>query len=211
MKNLPLLISTIVGSLILVVGVAFFFSAPTEKKAQAVDQNLVLGKNTEVSADKPTVAVFSDFECPACATLEETFLRDLKIKYQDRVNFVFRQFPLSIHPFAKLAAAASLAAGEQGKFWQYHDLLFANQGEWSALTSKDQVRDQFIEYALELEIDKADFIEKMESEDIKKRIAADVADGFSLKVNSTPTVYLNNNKTAPQDLSAQIELLLQDK
>jgi len=209
MKNLPLLISTVIGSLILVIGVAFFFSAPEEQIAIA-DQSLVLGESTEVEVEKLTVAIFSDFQCPACANIEEIVLRGLKEQYKDQVNFVFRQFPLeSIHPFARIAAYASLAAGEQNQFWQYHDLLFENQQIWSTLSSKEQVRDQFIQYAIELEIDKDDFIEKMESESIKEKVDADIADGFSLQVNSTPTIYLDNNKTAPQDLPAQIELLLQ--
>jgi protein-disulfide isomerase len=210
MKNLPLLISTLVGSLILVVGIAFFFSAP-EEQVSVADQTLVLGENIEVAVEKPTVAIFSDFQCPACAAVEKSILRGLKQEYKDRVNFVFRQFPLeSIHPFARITAYASLAAGEQGQFWQYHDLLFENQEIWSALNSKEEVRAELIQYAIELEIDKDDFIEKMESEGIKEKVNADIADSYSLKINSTPTIYLDNNKTAPQDLQAQIELLLQD-
>jgi protein-disulfide isomerase len=240
MKNLPLLVATIVGTLVLVVGVAVFFSAPEEVPVVA-DPSLVVGERaladikqeTEVSSEdamakdplengeatdssdsqevveKSTLVVFSDFQCPACKTLEDSFLTRSRDIFSEKINLVYRHFPLdSIHPYARLAAWASEAAREEGKFWEYHDVLFETQPVWSSMTSKDEVRDAFIEYAVELDIDKDKFIEKMESDEIKERVNADVADANALKVNSTPTIYLNNNKTAPQDLSKQVEILL---
>jgi len=229
MKNLPLLVATIVGTLVLVIGVAVFFSAPEEAPAVA-DSSLVVGERalaeltqesvvrsddvtdsseTQQVAEKSTLVVFSDFQCPACKTLEDAYLIGARATYADQINLVYRHFPLdSIHPYARLAAWASEAAKDEGKFWEYHDLLFENQAVWSSLTSKDAVRDAFIEYAVELEIDKDNFMEKMESDEIKKRVNADVADANALQVNSTPTIYLNNKKTAPQDLSKQVEILL---
>ncbi|MDH5533706.1 MAG: DsbA family protein [Candidatus Pacebacteria bacterium] len=237
MKNLPLLIATIVGTLGLVIGVALFFSAP-EEEALPAQESLVVGERAleelaqtgpvqeqaEVTdatdstnvmesevIEKSTLVVFSDFQCPACKSLEDSFLTRNRAVYEDKVNLVFRHFPLdSIHPYARQAAWASEAAKDAGKFMEYHDLLFEKQAEWSSLNSKDDVRDVFIEYALELDIDKDNFIARMESDDIKKRVSDDVADGNSLKVNSTPTIYLDNNKTAPQDLAKQIELLLNE-
>ena len=73
-----------------------------------------------------TAVVFSDFQCPYCAR-SATATKEIEEKYGDRVRFVFRQFPLDMHPEAHLAAQAALAAAAQGKFWAYHDLLFANQ------------------------------------------------------------------------------------
>ncbi|NCO12690.1 thioredoxin domain-containing protein [Candidatus Pacearchaeota archaeon] len=240
MKNLPLLVATIVGTLVLVVGVAVFFSAPEEAPV-AADPSIVVGdralaelnQEIEISgeeamanvaiendldsdisnqaevAERSTLVVFSDFQCPACKSLEESYLIRAREAYSGQIDLVYRHFPLdSIHPYARQAAWASEAAREEGKFWEYHDLLFENQSIWSSLTSKDDVRDAFIEYAVELDIDKDNFIEKMESDEIKERVNADVADANALRVNSTPTIYLNNNKTAPQDLSKQVEILL---
>lgn len=244
MKNLPLLIATVVGTLGLVIGVTVFFSAPQEAVLLA-DTSLVVGQRaleelsqteaiektesetvvevevTDVTdstqamesevTEKSTLVVFSDFQCPACKSLEDSFLTRSRDVYLDKVNLIYRHFPLdSIHPYARQAAWASEAAKDEGKFWEYHDLLFENQATWSSMSSKDDVRDVFIEYALELDIDKDNFIARMESDDIKKRVSDDVADGNSLRVNSTPTIYLNNNKTAPQDLAKQIELLLNE-
>lgn len=252
MKNLPLLIATIVGTFALVIGVAVFFSTP-EEASTPEDPSLVVGQraleelsqnqlegtenskvlgdeatgsieisdisltteptteteDTKEAKEKATIVVFSDFQCPACKSLEESVLIRTRLAYSDRINLVFRHFPLdSIHQYARQAAWASEAARDEGKFWEYHDLLFKNQATWASLKSKDEVREAFIEYATELEIDKDKFIEKMESEEVKQRVNADSVDGNSLKINSTPTIYLNNNKTAPQDLSKQIELLL---
>jgi protein-disulfide isomerase len=235
MKNVPLLVGTIVGTLVLVIGIAVFFSAPEEAPVVA-DPSLVVGERaqaeleasmtpseteqTDESTDsavaedpqeKITLVVFSDFQCPACKSLEDGYLIRAREVYNDQLNLVYRHFPLdTIHPYARMAAWASEAAKEEGKFWEYHDLLFENQTAWSGLTSKEAVRDAFIEYALELDIDKDNFIEKMESEEIKKRVSDDVADGNALGVNSTPTIYLNNNKTAPQDLAKQVEILLNE-
>lgn len=241
MKNLPLLVLTIVGTLVLVVGVAVFFSAPEESPV-AADPNIVMGERAlkdnqeaETNTDQMVqdlsdsleasqtgdletnqeeveminLVVFSDFQCPACKSLEDSYLIRARQAYDDQINLVFRHLPLdSIHPYARLAAWASEAARDEGMFWEYHDLLFEKQADWSGLTSKDAVRDAFIEYAVELDIDKDNFIERMESEDVKERVSADVADANSLRLNSTPSIYLNSNKTAPQDLAKEVEKLL---
>src|SRR4029078_9380855 len=77
-------------------------------------------------ASPVTIVEFSDFQCPFCSRAASV-VTQLKGKYGDKVHFVFRQFPLSFHKQAHLAAEASLAAHAQGKFWEYHDKLFADQ------------------------------------------------------------------------------------
>jgi protein-disulfide isomerase len=69
---------------------------------------------------------FSDFECPFCSRAVPT-LKQLEEEYKGRLRVAFKHQPLSNHPNARTAAAASLAAHEQGKFWEFHDVLFANQ------------------------------------------------------------------------------------
>lgn len=226
MKNITLLLATVGGTLALVVAVAFLFSNKAAAPIGPADQVKVVGQRnlekmagssatTEASVSaqpqkKVVLSVFSDFQCPACANLEEAFLINARTTYADQVEFVYRHFPLdSIHPYARMVAWASEAAREEGKFWEFHDLVFAEQSVWSSLTSKDAVKEKMIEYASQLNIDKEKFIARMESDEIKKRIETDVADGYALNVDSTPTVYLNNNKTAPQDLANQVRALLQ--
>ncbi|MCL4209006.1 DsbA family protein [Patescibacteria group bacterium] len=226
MKNLTLLLATVGGTLALVVGVAFLFSNKTATPTGPADQAKVVGQRNleKLASDSATLdastsaqpqkkivlSVFSDFQCPACANLEKSFLINARTTYADQVEFVYRHFPLdSIHPYARMVAWASEAAREEGKFWEFHDLVFAEQSVWSSLSSKDAVKEKLIEYASQLNIDKEKFIARMESDEIKKRIETDVADGYALNVDSTPTIYLNNNKTAPQDLANQVRALLQ--
>src|SRR3989344_5197139 len=96
-------------------------------KVEIEPNDPVLGsEDAEVS-----VVEFSDFQCPFCERAFSGAVADLKSSsyFTDgQVNFIYKQFPLtSIHPYAQKAAEASLCAGDQGKFWEYHDLLFANQ------------------------------------------------------------------------------------
>ncbi len=75
---------------------------------------------------KVTVEVWSDFECSFCARGADT-VKELREKYGDQVRVLFRQHPMPSHTNARLAAAASMAAHEQGRFWEYHDALFTQQ------------------------------------------------------------------------------------
>jgi len=109
----------------------------------------VLGnKDAEVS-----IVEFSDFQCPFCERAYSGAIADFKSSsyFTDgQVNFIYKQFPLtSIHPYAQKAAEASLCAGDQGKFWEYHDLLFANQQTLDKTSLKS--------YAQQLGLDSATF------------------------------------------------------
>ncbi len=80
------------------------------------------------------IAEFSDFQCPFCKRWSETTMDPLLKKYGNNVALAFLHFPLTqIHPNAGNASVAAICAGEQGKFWEMHDLLFARQAEWSPL------------------------------------------------------------------------------
>lgn len=84
------------------------------------------------SANVSVVIVeFSDYQCPYCKRAEPTIKQVLQ-QYSGKIVFYFRDFPLPIHTFAEKAAEASRCAGEQGKYWEYHDLLYEKQDEWSA-------------------------------------------------------------------------------
>jgi len=117
MKNLPLLIGTIIGTLILVGGIAFFFSKETTVSSQPVDQaELVSGTNNKVGGENPvaTIVEFSDLQCPACRA-SQPLVKAVLEEYGDQVQLVYRHFPLDqIHPFARTAAIASEIAAEEG-------------------------------------------------------------------------------------------------
>jgi protein-disulfide isomerase len=149
-----------------------------------------------------TLEEFSDFQCPACGNLEPGLRRVVK-DYGDRVRFVFRNFPLSGHKYAFLAARAAEAAGQQGKFWEMHDMLYDNQAEWS---DSMEPRVQFDSYATRLGLDVQRFKSDMERPDLAERVKADYARGISLNVKGTPTVFLNGRELVPGKLVTEEDL-----
>ena len=130
------------------------------------------------------VVLFSDFQCPFCQQFSQPF-RDLQTKGIDGVQtkVQFKNFPLSIHSNAQAAHQAAMAAREQGKFWEMHDLLFKNQ---AAVKREDLLR-----YAKKLGLNLARFTKDMDSDRIKEIIKADVMEGENLGVNGTPTFFIN--------------------
>lgn len=213
MKNIPLLLGTIIGTVVLIVAVAFFFSKPDAGTPQAttVDNSLLTenATNTFGSAESSiTVVEFSDFQCPSCKAASP-LVEQLKNEYSDSVNFVYRHFPLdSIHPNARLAAQAAEAAAIDDKFWEYHDLLFANQEEWAAITDKKDLMEKFGEYASQLDIDKDTFLERIESEEVIGKVAADSDLGQTVSIQGTPTFFVNGQQTAAPQLLATVESLI---
>jgi protein-disulfide isomerase len=135
-------------------------------------------------ADAPvTVVEYSDFQCPFCLRVMPT-LKELRTKYGDRMRLVWKDFPLTqIHPQAFVAAQAGNCAREQGKFWEYHDKLFANQ---SALTA-----DALKKYAAETGLDTAKFNQCLDSSKYEARVEDALVAGKGLGISSTPTVYVN--------------------
>jgi protein-disulfide isomerase len=149
-----------------------------------------------------TLEEFSDFQCPACGGLEPG-LRRVVNDYGERVRLVFRNFPLSMHRYAFQAARAAEAAGQQGKFWEMHDLIYDNQKEWSEAM---EPRVQFDAYATRIGLDVQKFKADMERQDLADRIKADYARGMSLDVHGTPTVYLNGRELVPNKLVTEEDL-----
>lgn len=212
MKNLPLLLVTIFGTLALVIGVAFFFSGKNQETT--VDPAQLIEGATHFRGPetaKVTIVEFSDLQCPACKAVQP-LVKQVLAANPDNVRLVYRHFPLAnIHPYAQLAAQASEAASQEGKFWEYHDLLFEKQQEWSVLTSQDEVVEKFITYAEELGIDKESFREKIHSDEVKQSVSKDIGLATQLNVNSTPTFYVNGYKVpAPQQLPSVVEKYVQE-
>jgi len=112
---------------------AFQSMIDAELASPSTNSQIKTGSNpVRGSADAPvTIVEFSDFQCPYCARVEPT-VEQVMQQYQGKVKLYFRDFPLSsIHPYAEQAAEASRCAGEQGKYWEYHDMLYQKQTEWA--------------------------------------------------------------------------------
>jgi protein-disulfide isomerase len=140
-----------------------------------------------------TVVEFSDFECPYCSRAADV-MTQLKAKYGTKVRFVFRQFPLGFHQSAQGAAEASMAANAQGKFWEYHDLMFKNQKKLSL--------EDLTSYAQQVGLNMTQFKQDMDSHKFAEQVKADIALGGQVAVSGTPTLFINGARAAnPTDFS----------
>ncbi len=134
---------------------------------------------------KVTIVEFSDFQCPYCSKLQPT-IKQILDAYPDDVRLVYKQFPLDFHKQARNAAKASLAAGEQGKFWEMHDLIFE---KFNSLTEA-----MFTEFAVKLGLDKKQFEADYNSTKYDRQIQDEINLGTTVGVRGTPTLYLNGKK-----------------
>ncbi len=163
---------------------------PEQQALIAADATLVAGPDNA----PVTVVEFSDFQCPYCSRGADA-LNAVKKKYPNDVRIVFRQFPLSFHKDAHLAGQAAAAAGEQGKFWQYHDLLFKNQ---KALSRADLEK-----YAKETGLNMAKFNKALDEKTHAASVDADMKLGGSVAVQGTPTMFVNGKRVSnPTDTAA---------
>jgi protein-disulfide isomerase len=129
-----------------------------------------------------TLVVFSDFECSYCQRLTNT-LAVIRERFASDVRVVFKHMPLSRHPHARLAAEAAIAAHAQGKFWEFHDLLFAHQ---DALEPADLER-----YAAQAGMDVARMRTELAQGTHRPRLERDIALGRTLGVSATPSSFVN--------------------
>lgn len=133
--------------------------------------------------DAPVQIVeFSEFQCPFCARVNPTLI-ELVEKYDGNVAVVFRHLPLTFHPQAMPASKAAIAAGMQGKFWEYHDVLFERQ---QFLGEK-----LYVEIAEELDLDMDKFNKDRKSKEVMARIDQDLADAKTYNAAGTPHFFIN--------------------
>jgi len=129
-----------------------------------------------------TIVEFSDFQCPYCSRVVPT-VKQIAARYPDEVRIVFRHLPLEFHAQARPAAYGSICADAQGQFWEYHDLLFANQ--------RALERDQLSDYAISLGLDMEAFESCMKAPETEARVAADLEAAESLGATGTPAFFIN--------------------
>lgn len=131
-----------------------------------------------------TIIEFSDFQCPYCARFHSTMQET--VKNNKNVKWVFKHFALPSHSFGRKSALAAECAGEQGKFWEYTDGLFANQG---------RIGDEyFAELAQGLKLDASKFSGCLASEKYASKVDGDQAAGKAAGVSATPTSFANGQK-----------------
>ena len=176
--------------------------------ACGVDTTGLSAESSRYPMGMPSSAVivmeYADLQCPACKATSEQIVKPLMEQYGSRIRLDFKHFPLQgLHAFALEAAMASECAADQGKFWEFIDLSYANQQKLSSTALR--------EWATTLQLD-GPLFERCVSSGIKKKtVLADYAEGDTLGVNSTPTFFVNGKKVVIQqtdDLKTAVEAAL---
>lgn len=129
-----------------------------------------------------TIIAFSDFQCPFCAKGHET-MEVLRAQYGQELRFVFKHFPLPGHPYGALASRASFAAMEAGKFWEFHDAVFALGGRYDG--------EDLLEIGNKLGIPRDKLEAAISTEANDARIEADIEMGIRLRLSGTPAYFIN--------------------
>jgi protein-disulfide isomerase len=139
---------------------------------------------THGSTDAPVVLVeFADYQCPYCQKVNPQ-IQQLKKEYGDKLTVVFKDFPLPMHHGSEKAAEASRCAGEQGKFWEYHDVLF-----YSKLTEVDALK----EHARVLKLDGDRFDTCLDGGTEAAAVKKDLDEAKSLGLTGTPSFFVNGH------------------
>lgn len=166
-------------------------SSKKDKKIHTIFVDFIQDINIEGSpfkgnADAPVVIVeFSDYQCSHCSRMTSK-LKEVIKENKNAVKVVFKNFPLSMHKYARDAAAAALVADSMGKFWEFHEALFENYNKLNT----EKIR----EIATGLGLDADEFFRKMKSQKIQNKIDQDIRDGEKAMVKGTPTIFINGKQ-----------------
>lgn len=161
--------------------------------ASSIDEAAQIRPNDKVKgAEDPVVTIieYADFQCPACGAFSP-IVAQLVENYPDHVQVVYRHFPLNgIHPNAQKAAEAAELAADQGKFWEFHDALFADQEAWGGLTAVN-FRDYLIETATAVGLDADQFATDFDNGKYADYVTASEQEAVALGLTGTPSVILD--------------------
>ncbi|TAK57050.1 disulfide bond formation protein DsbA [Patescibacteria group bacterium] len=207
-KETKVIIGVVIACIVLFVGGAMWYNSAT--KPVSVDVSRLVHENSpqiQAPGARVTIVEFADFECPGCAGMHPV-LKKILTDYSGKVNFVYRTLP--IHRDSTLAAKFALAAGEQGNYWQMHDMLYDNQSVWAG--KENPPKDIFLGYAKELKLDLVKLEKSMSDGHLEAQINADRDDALKIGVRGTPTLFINGSmlQGVPSDgeLRARIEAIL---
>jgi protein-disulfide isomerase len=169
-------------------------SAPSPAEVSASDH--VLG-----SRDAPvTLVVYGDFQCPACKEESDVVARAWR-QISERVQLVFRHYPLDTHQHAFLAARYAEAAARQDRFWEFYSMLYADQALWSTTENAAQVIESM---AAQLGLDVDQLRADAELPEVREKIVADQRGGTRAGVRGTPSLFINgrpvSNPRTPTEL-----------
>ncbi|MDE3050948.1 MAG: DsbA family protein, partial [Nitrospirota bacterium] len=146
-----------------------------------------------------TIVEFSDFQCPYCR-LSVPMIKEILAKYPGKVKVVYRDYPGPNHPHAQQAAEAAQCAGDQGKFWEYHDSLFDRQAPGTGWN--------FTELAKEIGLNQEAFATCLDTGRYREEVAKDLQEGIKLGVASTPTFFINGRPLVGAQPFAEFQAMI---
>lgn len=168
---------------------------PSGEQVVIEDPDQLIQKDDPIigSSNAPvTIVEFSDFQCPFCRSFWSGAYAQIKSEYIDtgKVRLVFRDYPLSFHPAAKPSAVAANCAHAQGKFWQFHDKMFAEQAKQGQGTVTYGIA-ELKQWGAQIGLDATTFDACLGSSKYDAEIEQDVADGTKYGVSGTPSFFIN--------------------
>jgi len=171
--------------------------APSQPSAPSIFRVSADDDPVKGDPNAPVIVIeFSDFQCPFCSRFYQQTLSQLERDYIDtgKVKFVYRDLPLdNLHPNARPSHIAAECADEQGKFWEYHDVLFDKQSEWSRLPSAD-LQSTLNQYASDLGLQSSSFENCLKSDKIADEVNKDALDAARVGATGTPAFFIGNEK-----------------
>ena len=204
-KSILLIVVAIIIIAIIAIAAYFLFNNPSHSAQYIANYSPVLGSESATI----NVIEFSDYECPFCQAAEgvnQEIMNSLinndplwqppipnvieQYVNTGKVRLIFRNFP--VHPTSAQVALAAACAQEQGKFWEYHEILFEN---YNALSNTDLKM-----YAANLNLDLTQFNQCLDSKKYQSEIDNDLADSRALGITGTPTFFIGNNETGYKKL-----------
>lgn len=177
-------------------GTAQIGGAGTKNPAEKVEVKVSAGDHVLGNSNaKVTIVEFSDFQCPFCRSFWSGAFAEIKKNYIDtgKVKFVYKHFPLSFHSGAGPAAEASECAGDQGKFWEFHDKAFEEQAKGGQGTIQFG-KPEIVKWAVATGLNMSQFNECFNSGKYAQRVSDDMAYGTELGVSGTPTSFVNGQR-----------------
>lgn len=189
MKNIGVVGGIIVATLALLFGLAKLGSNANTGEPKDLAKAVTLDEHIRGPVNAPvTLVEYSDFQCPACRSFEPTVKR-LQTDFDKELRVVYRNYPLTgLHKNAQVAAYAAEAASIQGKFWEYHDMLFNTQEKWEEESNPESI---FVDYAKSLGLNVEQFQRDMKSDVVKAKVSSDAKSGDDSNISATPTFFLN--------------------
>ena len=190
---------------------AFYFSRQsneatnTSDSASAPLQKTGGGRFRGPENARITLVEFGDYQCPSCKAYHPV-VQELLARYPQQVRLEFHHYPLiSIHPNAMAASMAVEAAGEQGKYWEMHDLVFELQDQWSRSPNPEP---DFLAMASRLGLNQNSFMQAMRSPQLQDRVLQDVVRAREAQVEAVPTFFIDGKKiSVPLSITAFVDIV----